>query len=250
MFPDAVTTRGRRHLLELAELAGGRLGAAVLFIIHWPRAQYFLPDYHTDPAFSRTLSDVRGPVAVKPVAVGWRRDLALSSRIREVPVPWKVLEREDHDSGSYVLVLKLKRRRRIRVGRLGEILFDKGYYLYAGSAVRGLGKRIERHRRGGGKLFWHIDYLRSLADFHAAFPVRSADRLECPIAASLGIIADRSIPGFGASDCLCRTHLFAMDADPLHSKQFVDLLMHYRIDRLLEEPGTKFLFTRGAGAVR
>ncbi|MFC1657535.1 DNA/RNA nuclease SfsA [Candidatus Moduliflexota bacterium] len=247
MFPDAVTARGRRHLLELAEHAGGRLRTAVLFIIHWPRAQYFLPDYHTDPAFSRTLSDVRGQVAVKPVAVGWRKDLALSSRIREVQVPWKVLEREDHDSGSYVLILRLKRRRRIEVGRLGEILFEKGYYLYAGSAFRGLGKRIERHRRGGGNPFWHIDYLRSLADFQAAFPVRSADRLECPIAESLESTADRSIPGFGASDCRCRTHLFAMDDDPLHSKQFVDLLMHYRIDRLMEEPGTKSLFPRSAG---
>jgi len=54
-FPDAVTTRGRRHVLELTELvvAGGR--AAVVFIIQRPDAQELRPQWQTDPAFGAAL---------------------------------------------------------------------------------------------------------------------------------------------------------------------------------------------------
>jgi len=50
----------------------------VLFLIHWPGARWFLPDYHTDPAFSRALRDVRGKVRIMPVAVKWSRELTLT----------------------------------------------------------------------------------------------------------------------------------------------------------------------------
>src|SRR5690606_3308581 len=47
MFPDAVTERGRRHLLELAERSTPRHRHAVLFLVHAPTPRVFLPDYHT-----------------------------------------------------------------------------------------------------------------------------------------------------------------------------------------------------------
>ena len=47
-FPDAVTDRGRRHLLELAEKARQGTPGGVVILIHWPLTRYFLPDYHTD----------------------------------------------------------------------------------------------------------------------------------------------------------------------------------------------------------
>ena len=52
MFPDAVTDRGRRHVLHLARLAREGQHAGILFLVHWDRATWFLPDYHTDPAFA------------------------------------------------------------------------------------------------------------------------------------------------------------------------------------------------------
>ena len=55
MFPDAVTARGTRHLEELALLSEEGMKTAVLFIVHWPFARFFMPDYHTDLKFSRTL---------------------------------------------------------------------------------------------------------------------------------------------------------------------------------------------------
>ena len=46
MFPDAVTKRGARHLNELAKMSEEGVRAVVLFIVHWPFAKVFMPDYH------------------------------------------------------------------------------------------------------------------------------------------------------------------------------------------------------------
>jgi len=242
MFPDAVTARGTRHVRELAAISGPETGAGVLFVIHWPRARFFIPEYHTDPEFSRALREARDRLLIKAVAVRWGADLSLSPPVKEAVVPWDLIEREDHDRGSYVVILRLRRKRRVTVGRLGNLTFEKGYYLYVGSARKNLSRRIERHRRGGVKHFWHVDYLREHADFHSAFPVRSADPLECRIAAALEKIARGRVENFGSSDCPCRSHLFVMDHDPLISRGFIDLLMFFRIDRLLSDKETARLF--------
>jgi len=247
MFPDAVTARGRRHVLELASLADAGRKTGVLFIVHWPRAEFFLPEYHTDPLFAQAIGEVRDRVMVKAVAVSWNRDLTLSRRVREAVIPWEVLEREGKDGGAYLIVLRLPRKRRIRVGRLGEILFPKGFYIYVGSALRGLERRVERHRRLRKKMHWHIDWLRSEAEFHGAFPVRTADRLECELAQAMKKISEWDVPGFGSSDCGCPTHLFAMESDPLSSPAFIGLLQYQRIDRLTEGDCAAFFEKDGDG---
>jgi len=116
---------------------------------------------------------------------------------------------------------------------LGEIRFPKGYYLYVGSARRNLSSRIERHRRMRKKLFWHVDFLRAMAEFHTAVPIRTQDVLECKIAQAVKKIAEWEIPGFGSSDCFCSSHLYGMVKDPLQSARFISLLQYYRMDRLI-----------------
>jgi len=245
MFPDAVTARGRRHLLELAAAAGEGTEAGVLFLIHWPGAEFFLPEYHTDPDFSRALSQVRRRVMITALGLRWSRDLTLSPQVRKVEIPWAVLGREDHDRGSYVVVLRLSRPLKIHTGGLGKVHYRKGYYLYVGSAASGLRKRTERHRRVAGRPHWHIDYLRESAEMVGILPVRSADRLECRLAEALGKLARWSVPGFGSSDCRCPSHLFATPEDPFALPEFADLVLHFRIDRLLEEKETASLFRSG-----
>ncbi len=236
MFPDAVTARGKRHIEELAELSKTGKTGAVLFLIGWPQAKFFLPEYHTDLAFSRTLLAAREEVSVLPLAVELREDLSLAPQARMLDIPWDVVEKEAQDRGSYVLILKLPEEIGCPVGKLGKERFRAGYYLYVGSARANLTQRIERHRRLRKRLFWHIDYLRAQAEFRYALPIRTADFLECRIAGALRAISDWSVPGFGCSDCSCSSHLLGMKEDPLQSPKFISLLQHFRMDRIFEEP--------------
>ena len=65
--------------------------------------------------------------------------------------------RRPRGPGTYMLVLRLPKRRRLAVGRLGDFEFPAGYYLYAGSAQGGLRGRVLRHLRADKKRHWHID---------------------------------------------------------------------------------------------
>ena len=234
MFPDAVTERGARHLRELADLSRNGTRTAVLFVVHWPFAQVFMPDYHTDLNFARTLQDVRHDVAVIPLAVRWHRDLSLAPLTRLLDIPWSYIEQEAKDRGSYLLLLRLEDRMTIQVGSLGQREFKKGFYVYVGSAMANLSQRMERHRHLRKKHHWHIDELRALTEFRSALAIRSATRLECQIAQAFSKMADESIRGFGCSDCKCGTHLFRMKTDPLQSAAFHKLLQYFRMDRYEE----------------
>jgi sugar fermentation stimulation protein A len=105
MFPDAVTERGRRHLLELAALGETGSRGAVLVISQGPESRFFLPDYHTDPAFARAFMDVRGKVGLFAVSIGWEEDLSLAPGVRHLEIPWAVLEKTDFDAGAWLAIL-------------------------------------------------------------------------------------------------------------------------------------------------
>jgi sugar fermentation stimulation protein A len=160
MFPDAVTERGARHLRELAMISEEGIRAVFLLIVHWPFAKTFMPDFHTDLNFSQTLLNVRDRVEVIPVSVRWEEDLSLSPDVSLLNIPWDAIEEEAKDRGSYLLILNLKRDRKIDVGKLGKVDFRKGFYIYVGSAMANLSKRMERHRRLRKRHHWHIDELR------------------------------------------------------------------------------------------
>jgi sugar fermentation stimulation protein A len=229
MFPDAVTQRGSRHLRGLLELKEKGIDAGMLFVIQWPRARYFMPEYHTDYEFSKVFLKCRNTVFLKTIGLTWLRDLSLDDHVKELTIPWDMIEEKLHDSGCYIVILHLEKDTEIAVGELGNIPFRKGYYLYAGSAKKALTKRLERHQRLRKNLFWHIDYLREKASFYKGLPIRTSEDIECALATNLQKIADWSIPRFGSSDCSCKSHLFGMDKDPIKSPRFIELLYNYRI---------------------
>lgn len=229
MFPDAVTERGRRHLLELASLRRKDVRHFVIFLVHTPHARWFMPDYHTDLAFSRTLLDVRRDVRILPVSIGWTRDLRLAPEVGLLDIPWAYARREARDRGSYLLLLRLRKARKVNVGRLGTVSFQRGHYVYVGSAMRNLSVRIARHMGRRKKLHWHIDYLRQEADEVIPLPIRSSRREECEIAAALSSILQPGPSGFGSSDCDCPTHLFRHATNPLESPAFHEVLQRYRM---------------------
>lgn len=236
MFPDAVTLRGSRHVRELAELSTkGDPRGGILFVVHWPHARFFIPEYHTDLVFTKNLYTQKNNLFIGAVAVGWEKDLSLSSVVSPLDIPWDLIEREAEDRGSYIVILYLNEDVSLSVGKFGDVRFRKGYYLYVGSAMNNLTKRIERHRRKRKRMFWHIDYLRERAEFCNALPIRATTSLECSIAEGLKGITDWSIPRFGSSDCSCETHLFGMHQNPVHSPAFIKTLLYYRIGRLEDE---------------
>lgn len=107
---------------------------------------------------------------------------------------------------SYLLLIRLARRCRVRIGRLGSFVFPAGRYVYVGSARRALDARIARHLGRSKTRHWHIDYLLAAPGARVLGVLRSAEP-ECKLANRVpGRIP---VPGFGSGDCKagCGSHL-------------------------------------------
>ena len=111
-------------------------------------------------------------------------------------------------NGVYIAVFRLPRALNISVGKLGRASFQKGMYLYVGSAQRNLQARLQRHGRKKKPLRWHVDYLSSRAQMIGAVVFEGPREYECELAKELGEMLEPVMPGFGASDCRCGGHLF------------------------------------------
>ena len=234
-FPDAVTLRGRRHLVELSRLKEktGWLGG-VLFLVFWPEARYFLPEYHIDTEFTKTLIGLRNRLFIRAIAVDVKKDLTIDQEtLCSLAIPWKLIESELRDRGAYILVFEAKEPLNLSIGRLGNRFFPRGFYLYVGSARNGLEARLARHRHKRKTLFWHIDYLGDILPLKAILPIRTPSDIECMIAKNLSRVSS-VIHGFGSSDCRGEGHLFRMDENPLHFPPFLEILHQFRY-RHLEE---------------
>jgi Uri superfamily endonuclease len=120
--------------------------------------------------------------------------------------------------GTYVLILRLARDRWVEIGKLGGFHLRSGFYAYAGSAFGpgGLAGRLQHHLRPTDRPHWHVDYLRKVAPVDQVWFSQNARRFEHDWAAALREMPGASIPvpGFGASDCKCRAHLFHFEERP------------------------------------
>ncbi len=122
----------------------------------------------------------------------------------------------DTGRGSYVLLTHLPEEQTIEVGSLSPFRFRRGHYAYVGSALGGFNSRLDRHLRTEKKPHWHIDYLLNYASLDAIIICETEQRTECTIAQTLARQFS-SVPGFGASDCHCRSHLFFDTGDMMSS---------------------------------
>ena len=109
--------------------------------------------------------------------------------------------------GSYILLIEVEDDRKIEIGKLGKLKFQKGFYAYVGSAMAGIESRVKRHLRAEKRLHWHIDYLLEGAVIRGVICMESERKEECEIAAKFEK-RFMSVGGFGCSDCGCRSHLF------------------------------------------
>jgi len=118
------------------------------------------------------------------------------------------------EPGVYQLLLHLPKAARVKVGKLGMFLFPAGYYVYTGSALNGLERRLSRHRRRQKTLHWHIDYLLRYACIEDVTVRQTRRPLECALnrEALEEPGAQVIVKSFGSSDCRCPAHLIYLAA--------------------------------------
>ncbi|MFC2054130.1 DUF123 domain-containing protein [Chloroflexota bacterium] len=165
------------------------------------------------------------------------------------------------EPGTYALELSLYQPQRITIGRLGEINFPQGEYIYVGSALGpgGLRARLGRHlHKNNFSYFWHIDYLKRNAETRSLYYLikspcaihldssRTQDKsalplkpVECVWSQTLSAIPYANIPapGFGASDCHsgCRAHLIHFPQSNTRTNNRPLILIQASIRRLLAD---------------
>jgi len=98
LFPDAVTSRGTRHLIELAALAGQGYRSAVLFCVQRGDAKTFAPAIDIDPVYSRTLAKVQqqGVRILAYQADVWPEEIVLARKL-PVLVPLEKSDQSDRN---------------------------------------------------------------------------------------------------------------------------------------------------------
>ena len=124
-------------------------------------------------------------------------------------------------TGTYILIVRFQKKKEINVGKVGAFSFRSGYYLYVGSAFGpgGLNSRIKRHLLHTKKHHWHIDYLTTEETVDDIWFSSHGKKIECMWATILERTPElqHPVPGFGSSDCTCRSHLFYSKKKPFFS---------------------------------
>ncbi len=131
-------------------------------------------------------------------------------------------------TGIYLLELNSDDINSLPIKKFNNILLQKGYYYYVGSAQKNLDHRIKRHIRSEKKIHWHIDYLTSNKNFKIKrifiFPDAPKD-FECELRKNIETEFSLQIPltGFGNGDCnLCPSHLL-YSIKPIDQNHFISL---------------------------
>ena len=123
--------------------------------------------------------------------------------------------------GVYTLVLEVQETITVMVGKIGLLRFDRGLYLYVGSALgdgaSSIEGRLRRHTKKHKKTFWHIDHLlirNEVRLLYAIYSMTDID-IECEIVKNTEKYLNIShlVKKFGSSDCCCPTHLLKAKKD-------------------------------------
>lgn len=118
--------------------------------------------------------------------------------------------------GIYHLLIYLSQDTTVEVAKLGRFHFPAGYYVYTGSALRGLESRVARHLQREKRLHWHIDYLLRYGCIIDVVTYQTTERLECDFNKKILSLPNSKIlvKGFGSSDCRCPSHLIYFEEKP------------------------------------
>lgn len=123
--------------------------------------------------------------------------------------------------GIYLLITKLDKEKTIKIGKLDRIEFKPGYYVYVGSGMNNVVKRVQRHYSANKKIYWHIDYFLQHANIICTKIFKSSD--ECGLATLVKKSSDSSIDSFGCSDCKCGSHLYYFNENPTKNLEKINI---------------------------
>ncbi len=229
LFPDAPSKRAVHHIKEFGTLTAIGYATLMAFMISNYSAIKFMPNIHTDAAFSEVFLRNR-ETKFSAVRVRFEDPVTVDlSSAREIEIDYARAEQNCTRSGTYALILRNERQRQIEIGRLGKICFDEGYYVYVGSALGSVDARIRRHALRRKKQFWHIDYISPpVMELERAIPIRRKDRIESELAKRVCCLCDRSIKGFGSSDSTAFSHLFYFRDPPHRNSRFMEIIFDFK----------------------
>lgn len=229
MFPDAPTKRGKRHLDDLERLARQGYDCYTLYLINHKHARVFVPNGHTDPEYCETVSQSNN-IRFLAFRINLVDPVTLDlSYLKKVPIDQDATAAMCIDRGAYILVFYNDAHFRKTIGALGEREFKPGFYVYVGSAMRGLEKRIKRHLQKKKRVRWHLDYISpNLMKSDKVYPIRCGNRTEEELARQLMSICDDFVPGFGSSDSAVGSHFFYFSQRPYRRREFLDILLDAR----------------------
>jgi sugar fermentation stimulation protein A len=230
MFPDAPTERGKRHLEDLDFLATRDYETYTLYWINHKKAKVFMPNGHTDRDYCETFCGTRH-VNFLAYCVNMTDPVTLDlSFLKNVPIDFAASRFLCQEKGSYLLIFYNDQPFKKNIGSVGEREFKQGYYVYVGSAMQALDKRIKRHLRKSKKVRWHLDYISpGYMKIEKVYPIRRQDRVEEALARGLLEICDDYVMGFGASDSELPSHFFYFSSRPYRRRNFLDLLLDFRM---------------------
>lgn len=212
MFPDAPSKRAVNHVRHLGELARQGVKTAVIFAVQTPHPKFFLPDFHTDYDFARTVLAEKEHVEFLPISLEWgAEDLKLKERSNRIEIPWGVLEQECVDAGSYVSIFEIKDPK----APLGD-----GFYCVVERAPKDLTASMARVTRKTLMPHPTLNAIKEDVSIVGVLPIRANEdmaSLQDDLAAVSPLTADG---------------LFYFPHNPLRWKSFIDVLLKYRIGRL------------------
>ena len=126
----------------------------------------------------------------------------------------RAAERLPRAGGTYLLWGRVRDRTPVRIGRLGLLTPQPGWYGYVGSALGpgGLRARLGHHLGHAVRPRWHLDWLRPRLQWRAVWYVADPRRLEPLWVAALAGLPGAEVPlrGFGASDSGSESHLYLL----------------------------------------
>ena len=158
--------------------------------------------------------------------------------------------------GTYALILQADHRQVVRIGRLGQLTVQPGFYVYVGSAFgpRGVRARVSHHTRIAARPHWHIDYLRREVELQHVWYSYDLLRREHAWATVFANLRGAALPlaGFGASDCACIAHLYFFPRQPrldtFRRRIRAAIPNHGRVERMAAQ-GTTRLVLQGRAAL-